>query len=37
MILKNGKFYKDNVEVPIEIGNKEQIALVKEYEKNLVN
>lgn len=37
MILKNGKFYKDNVEVPIEIGNKEQIALIKEYEKNLVN
>jgi hypothetical protein len=37
MLLKNGKFYKDNVEVPIEIGNKEQIALIKEYEKNLVN
>ena len=29
MILNNGKFYKDNVEVPIEIGNIEQIALLK--------
>jgi hypothetical protein len=33
MILINGKFYKDNVEVPIEIGNIEQIALLKKIEK----
>lgn len=35
MILKNGKFYKDNVEVPIEIGNSEQIALLKKMQKSL--
>ena len=25
----NGKFFKDGIEVPVEIGNKEQIQLVK--------
>lgn len=29
LILKKGKFYKDGVEVPVEIGNAEQIALYK--------
>ena len=37
MILYNGKFYKDNVEVPIEIGNIEQIALLKKLEKEREN
>jgi hypothetical protein len=30
MTLKNGTFYKDGVKVPIEFGNKEQIALLEE-------
>jgi hypothetical protein len=37
MILNNGKFYKDNVEVPVEIGNIEQIALLKKIEKEKEN
>ncbi|MGL4956594.1 MAG: hypothetical protein ACRC9X_05395 [Bacteroidales bacterium] len=33
LYLKNGKFYRDGVEVPLEIGNAEQIALIKRIEK----
>jgi hypothetical protein len=35
MELKNGKFYKDGKEVPIEIGNKEQIKLLRNALKDL--
>ena len=33
MTLTNGKFYVDGKEVPVEIGNKEQIRLLKERQK----
>ena len=33
MQLINGKFYVNGMEVPVEIGNKEQIALLKERQK----
>ena len=29
LILKDGKFYRDGVHVPLEFGNKEQIELIK--------
>lgn len=32
LIIKDGKFFKDGVEQPVEIGNPEQIALLKRYE-----
>ncbi|MGL4364258.1 MAG: hypothetical protein ACRCZB_02495 [Bacteroidales bacterium] len=35
LYLKNGKFYRDGVEVPLEIGNAEQIALIKRIEKEV--
>jgi hypothetical protein len=33
MTIKNGKFFKDGVQVPIEHGNKEQIKLMKQVEE----
>ncbi len=35
--LKNGKFYQDGKQVPIEIGNKEQIDLIRKLEKEIDN
>ena len=35
LTLKNGKVYQDGKEVPIEIGNKEQIALIRKIEKEI--
>lgn len=34
MIIQNGKFYKDGIQIPFEIGNKEQIKLLQETERN---
>jgi len=36
MTLINGRFYVNGMEVPVEIGNKEQIALLKERQKTMV-
>lgn len=35
--LKNGAFYRGNEKVPMEIGNAEQIALLKKRERNIAD
>jgi ParB-like chromosome segregation protein Spo0J len=35
MILKDGKFYENGIEIPLEAGNKEQIALMKVHNGNI--